>query len=89
MPDDELFALAERGAERQGRAVATVSRACSPIPVPQRFSEAFPRSQWLRLRKVGMFPPDKKLYPDYDKHLRDEHDRRDDVVLPRGAEQAV
>ncbi|MCB1224194.1 MAG: DUF1588 domain-containing protein, partial [Verrucomicrobiales bacterium] len=26
-------------------------------------------TQWLRLRKVGMFPPDQKIYPDYDAHL--------------------
>ena len=26
-------------------------------------------TQWLRLRKVGMFQPDKKLYPAYDKAL--------------------
>jgi hypothetical protein len=37
-------------------------------PRAQRFTNAFP-SQWLRLRKVGMFPPDKMLYPDYDKNL--------------------
>lgn len=36
-------------------------------PRSQRFTDAF-ASQWLRLRKVGMFPPDKMLYPDYDKH---------------------
>jgi hypothetical protein len=34
----------------------------------RRFSESF-CSQWLSLRKVGMFPPDKTLYPDYDKSL--------------------
>jgi hypothetical protein len=33
-----------------------------------RFTDAF-SSQWLRLRKVGMFPPDKKLFPNYDKAL--------------------
>ena len=33
-----------------------------------RFAETFPRD-WLQLRNVGMFPPDKKLYPDYDAHL--------------------
>ena len=34
-----------------------------------RFAEAFPR-QWLQLRQVGMFPPDRKLYPDYDDYLQ-------------------
>jgi hypothetical protein len=37
-------------------------------PRAQRFADSFV-SQWLRLRKVGMFPPDKMIYPDYDKHL--------------------
>ena len=34
-----------------------------------RSPTAFPR-QWLQLRLVGMFPPDKKLYPDYDDYLQ-------------------
>ena len=33
------------------------------------FTEAFAR-QWLQLRLVGMFPPDRKLYPDYDDYLQ-------------------
>ena len=33
-----------------------------------RFSDSFPR-QWLQLHRVGMFPPDKGMYPDYDKWL--------------------
>jgi hypothetical protein len=37
-------------------------------PKIKRFTEAFPR-QWLQLHKVGMFAPDEKLYPDYDKWL--------------------
>ncbi len=32
------------------------------------FAESFSR-QWLQLRRVGMFPPDRKLYPDYDEYL--------------------
>ena len=34
-------------------------------PAVARFAEGFPR-EWLQLRNVGKFPPDKKLYPDYD-----------------------
>ncbi len=33
-----------------------------------RFIDDFSR-QWLQLHRVGMFPPDKKLYPDYDDWL--------------------
>ena len=68
MPDAELFALAEQGKmndrvelSKQVARMLADSRAL-------RFTESF-STQWLRLRKVGMFPPDKKLYPDYDKHL--------------------
>ena len=32
------------------------------------FAESFPR-QWLQLRRVGMFAPDKVLYPEYDENL--------------------
>jgi hypothetical protein len=37
-------------------------------PKASAFAESFPR-QWLQLRKVGMFPPDKELYPEYDENL--------------------
>jgi hypothetical protein len=68
MPDDELFTLAEAGKLRDkaelGRQVARMLA----DPRAQRFTDTF-SAQWLRLRKVGMFPPDKVLYPDYDKNL--------------------
>ena len=32
------------------------------------FADSFPR-QWLQLRKVGMFAPDRTLYPEYDEYL--------------------
>lgn len=37
-------------------------------PKVARFTDSFPR-QWLQLDRVGEFPPDAKLYPDYDKWL--------------------
>jgi hypothetical protein len=37
-------------------------------PRSERFAKSFP-TQWLRLRKVGIFAPDKKIYPNYDRHL--------------------
>jgi hypothetical protein len=68
MPDAELLALAEQGklgdrAELSKQVTRMLADARA-----QRFTDSF-STQWLRLRKVGMFPPDKKLYPDYDKHL--------------------
>ena len=68
MPDDELFRLAEQGRlqdrEERRRQVARMLA----DPRARRFSESF-ATQWLHLRKVGMFPPDKQLYPNYDAHL--------------------
>jgi hypothetical protein len=42
-----------------------------------RFIDDFSR-QWLQLHRVGMFPPDKKLYPNYDRWL--EMSMRDEPV---------
>ena len=68
MPDDTLFALAEQGklhdkAELRRQVARLLADARS-----RRFTDAF-ATQWLHLKKVGKFPPDKKLYPDYDAQL--------------------
>ena len=63
MPDDELFALAEQGRLRDRAELARQTDRMLADPRARRFSESF-ASQWLHLRKVGMFQPDKKLYPD-------------------------
>jgi hypothetical protein len=61
MPDDALLAPG-LGRPESLRAQA---RRMLEDPKISRFLEAFPR-QWLQLHKVGLFPPDPKLYPDYD-----------------------
>ena len=68
MPDNELFALAEKGKLHDKAELSKQVARMLADPKATRFTESFP-SQWLNLRKVGMFPPDKKLYPDYDKSL--------------------
>jgi len=68
MPDEELFTLAEQGKLRDKAVLAGQFKRMIADPRSRRFSESF-ATQWLRLRKVGMFQPDKKLYPDYDKAL--------------------
>jgi hypothetical protein len=69
MPDDALFAAARAGTlHRPEELKAQVARMLRD-PRAARFADAFPR-QWLQLRMVGMFPPDKKLYPDYDDYLQ-------------------
>ncbi len=66
MPDERLHNLASQGELKQNLA-AEVKRMLAD-PKAKAFAEGFPR-QWLQLRKVGMFPPDKVLYPDYDENL--------------------
>lgn len=68
MPDADLFALAEAGKLRDKAELSRQVARMLADPRSQRFTNSF-ASQWLRLRKVGMFPPDKMIYPDYDKHL--------------------
>lgn len=68
MPDDELFSLAEAGKLRDRAELARQMARMLADPRAARFSDSFSR-QWLHLKKVGRFPPDKMLYPDYDSHL--------------------
>jgi len=68
MPDDGLFALAEAGKLRDKAELSRQVARMLADPRSQRFTDSF-ATQWLRLRKVGMFPPDKMIYPDYDAHL--------------------
>ena len=71
MPDDELFSKAAAG-DLTGQ----VERMLDDEKI-SRFLEDFPR-QWLQLHRVGMFPPDGKLYPGYDVWL--ETSMREEVV---------
>lgn len=68
MPDDELFALAAQGKLRSKEERSKQVARMLADPRAERFSDSF-ASQWLNLRKVGQFPPDKALYPDYDSVL--------------------
>jgi hypothetical protein len=68
MPDDELMSLAEDGKLHEKAELARQVQRMLADPRSKRFADSF-ATQWLRLKKVGMFQPDKKLYPDYDKNL--------------------
>ncbi|WP_425618279.1 DUF1592 domain-containing protein [Anatilimnocola sp. NA78] len=68
MPDDELFATAKSGKLHEPQELRKQVRRLLADPKAARFAEQFPRD-WLQLHMVGMFPPDKKIYPDYDSHL--------------------
>jgi hypothetical protein len=65
MPDDTLLNLAEAGRLRDPAERARQLARMLEDPRAARFSNSFSR-QWLHLRHVGRFPPDKKLYPEYD-----------------------
>ena len=68
MPDERLFALARANILHETEVLrGEVARMLQDAKV-ERFATGFPR-QWLQLKRVGMFVPDKKLYPDYDAHL--------------------
>ncbi|EMI56237.1 DUF1592 domain-containing protein [Rhodopirellula sallentina] len=67
-PDETLFKAAEDGTLHQPATLKTQLARMFADPKIARFEESFPK-QWLQLQKVGMFPPDQKLYPDYDPWL--------------------
>lgn len=68
MPDDELFELARAGTLHDREVLRGQVTRMLDDPKAERFAESFPR-QWLQLKNVGMFPPDSRLYPEYDKYL--------------------
>jgi len=68
LPDEELQQAAQTGTLRQPDQLRAQVRRMMADPKISRFTDSFPR-QWLQLKKVGMFPPDEKLYPDYDPWL--------------------
>jgi mono/diheme cytochrome c family protein len=67
MPDAALFAVARDGKLNGERLEQEVDRMLSDDRI-HRFIDDFSR-QWLQLHRVGMFPPDKSLYPKYDDWL--------------------
>ncbi|MCA9106687.1 MAG: DUF1592 domain-containing protein, partial [Planctomycetales bacterium] len=67
MPDDSLYSAAADGSLQGEGLDRQVDRMLSDDRV-HRFVDDFSR-QWLQLHRVGMFPPDKTLYPTYDDWL--------------------
>ncbi|GAA4440059.1 DUF1592 domain-containing protein [Bremerella cremea] len=68
MPDEELLKLAHEGKLHDKQVLKEQFDRMLADPRAARFSQDFPR-QWLQLHKLGMFPPNKDLYPNYDPHL--------------------
>jgi hypothetical protein len=68
MPDDELFALAEKGKLRKN--LEAQVRRLVRDPKSQALVENF-AGQWLQLRKLELATPDAKVFPDFDEPLRE------------------
>lgn len=68
MPDARLLDLAGQNKLREPSTLRAELRRMLADDRAKSFAHSFPR-QWLQLRKVGMFPPDKVLYPEYDENL--------------------
>jgi mono/diheme cytochrome c family protein len=69
MPDDALIALAKAGTLKGDGLAKEIDRMLADGKA-SRFIDDFAR-QWLQLHRVGMFPPDKKLYSAYDAWLEE------------------
>jgi hypothetical protein len=67
MPDEALVTATNSGALAGDGLKQQVDRMLADTKI-SRFIDDFAR-QWLQLHRVGMFPPDKKLYPTYDAWL--------------------
>src|SRR5260221_5755170 len=68
MPDQRLLDLARDNKLHEAATLHAEVRRMLADEKAAEFAESFPR-QWLQLRRVGMFAPDKVLYPEYDENL--------------------
>lgn len=67
-PNERLLGLAKSNQLHEKEVLHAEVKRMLKDPKAASFAQSFPR-QWLQLRKVGMFPPDKVLYPEYDENL--------------------
>ncbi|HUR45488.1 MAG TPA: DUF1592 domain-containing protein, partial [Candidatus Saccharimonadales bacterium] len=67
MPDDELFALAEKGALHKNldKQVQRMLKSPRAEALVENFA-----GQWLQIRSLASLTPDKKAFPDFDEDLR-------------------
>jgi hypothetical protein len=69
MPDDELFALAEKERLRDPKVLAEQARRMMKDPKSRAFVQNF-AGQWLQLRNLSIINPDRKQFPTFDEELR-------------------
>jgi hypothetical protein len=65
LPDEPLLEAARSGSLKRPEVLRSQVARMIADPKIDRFLEAFPY-QWLEMDRVGMFPPDRKIYRDYD-----------------------
>jgi hypothetical protein len=70
IPDEALSEVARSGKLSQPEILRAQVTRMLDDPKSRALLDSFPR-QWLQLHKVGSFPPDTELYPDYDKWLEE------------------
>ena len=78
LPDDELLALAERGELRANLAAQT--RRLLASPKAHALVENF-AGQWLQIRSLETFAPDRKLFPEFDPVLRSAMQRETELFF--------
>ena len=78
MPDEELFALAERGQLRKNleAQVRRMLKDTKSRALVENFA-----GQWLQLRNLALVQPDKKLYPAFDAKLRAAMQRETELLF--------
>jgi hypothetical protein len=69
MPDDEWFAVVEKGELRKPGVLETQVRRMLRDPKAKALAENF-AGQWLELRKLKALAPDKGFYPAFDEPLK-------------------
>ncbi len=70
MPDDELLRLASQGALRRPGALEAQVKRMLGDRRSRALAEQF-AGQWLQIRKLATFEPDRKLFPEFDSSLKD------------------
>ncbi len=80
IPDEELLRTAEAGKLSQPANLATQVRRMLADPKSQAFEENF-AGQWLHLRNVAGWKPDREKYPQFDEALRNAFERESDLFF--------
>jgi hypothetical protein len=80
MPDEELFRLAGEGKIRSPEAVAAQARRMLLDPRARALVENF-GGQWLQIRNLRSFTPDRERFPHFDEPLREAMFRETELFL--------